>query len=305
MAVLAREYEDDADLRRMQELAADCWRLEGPFVDAHVGDLPWRMYQHVDKLSEVRVRLWLDDAGRAQAWAWLWQTRAELDFQLHPESRGLLVEVLEWFESAAEPREDGGITAWALEAHEETVAALAAAGYELDEADWYEHMVASLDDELGEPQAPEGYELRTVRGDEDVERRVAVHRAAFAPSRVVADSYRRVMQAWPYRPELDQVAVAPDGSFAAFCLCWLDEENRAGNLEPVGTHPDHRRRGLARAVSLAGLRALHAAGAETALVYSVGGSHASRLYKSLGFASQSRHLAFCKRLRESSDDVRR
>src|ERR671924_223017 len=265
MAVLAREYEDDADLRRMQELAADCWRLEGPFVDAHVGDLPWRMYQHVDKLSEVRVRLWLDDAGRAQAWAWLWQTRAELDFQLHPESRGLLLEVLEWFESAAEPRED----------------------------------------ELGEPQAPEGYELRTVRGDEDVERRVTVHRAAFAPSRVVADSYRRVMQAWPYRPELDQVAVAPDGSFAAFCLCWLDEENRAGNLEPVGTHPDHRRRGLARAVSLAGLRALHAAGAETALVYSVGGSHASRLYKSLGFASQSRHLAFCKRLRESSDDVRR
>src|ERR671936_569373 len=180
MAVLAREYEDDADLRRMQELAADCWRLEGPFVDAHVGDLPWRMYQHVDKLSEVRVRLWLDDAGRAQAWAWLWQTRAELDFQLHPESRGLLVEVLEWFESAAEAREDGGITAWALEAHEETVAALAAAGY-----------------------------------------------------------------------ELDQVAVAPDGSFAAFCLCWLYEENRAGNLEPVGTHSDHRRRGLARAVSLA------------------------------------------------------
>src|ERR671922_259471 len=162
MAVLAREYEDDADLRRRQGRAADCWRLEGPFVDAHVGDLPWRMYQHVDKLSEVRVRLWLDDAGRAQAWAWLWQTRAELDFQLHPESRGLLVEVLEWFESAAEPREDGGITAWALEAHEETVAALAAAGYELDEADWYEHMVASLDDELGEPQAPEGPRARGV-----------------------------------------------------------------------------------------------------------------------------------------------
>jgi ribosomal protein S18 acetylase RimI-like enzyme len=305
MPVLAREYEGDADLRRMQELAAECWRLEGPFVDAHVGDLPWRMYQHLDKLSEVRVDLWLDEVERVRAWAWLWQTRGELDFQLHPESRELLGEVLEWFESAAEPSDEGDVMAWALEAHEETVAALEAAGYELDGASWYEHMVVSLDEALTEAHVPEGYELRTVRGDEDVERRVAVHRAAFAPSRVVPESYRRVMQAWPYRPELDQVAVAPDGSFAAFCLCWLDEENLVGNLEPVGTHPDHRRRGLARAVSLAGLRSLRTAGAETALVYSVGGSHTTQLYESVGFTSRSRHLAFRKRLRESSGDVRR
>jgi ribosomal protein S18 acetylase RimI-like enzyme len=113
------------------------------------------------------------------------------------------------------------------------------------------------------------------------------------------------MQAWPYRPELDQVAVAPDGSFAAFCLCWLDEGNRVGDLEPVGTHPDHRRLGLARAVCLAGLRSLRDAGADTALVYSVGGSGATRLYESVGFASRSRHLAFRKPARELAGNVRR
>jgi ribosomal protein S18 acetylase RimI-like enzyme len=106
------------------------------------------------------------------------------------------------------------------------------------------------------------------------------------------------MSAWPYRPELDQVAVAPDGSFAAFCLCWLDEENRVGNLEPVGTHPDHRRLGLARAVCLAGLRSLRAADADTALVHSVGGSAATRLYESVGFTARSRHLPFRKPGRE-------
>jgi ribosomal protein S18 acetylase RimI-like enzyme len=289
----------------MQELAAECWRLQGPFVDAHVGDLPWRMYQHLDKLSEVHVRLWLDGDGRARAWAWLWQERGELDFQLHPESPGLLGDVLEWFESEAQPNEDGVLTAWALEAHGETVAGLDSEGYEVGEGDWYEHMLAPLGPELAEPEVPDGFELRTVRGDEDVERRVEVHRAAFAPSRVVPESYRRVMQAWPYRPELDQVAVAPDGSFAAFCLCWLDEGNRVGDLEPVGTHPDHRRLGLARAVCLAGLRSLRDAGADTALVYSVGGSGATRLYESVGFASRSRHLAFRKPARELAGNVRR
>jgi ribosomal protein S18 acetylase RimI-like enzyme len=301
----ARDYEGDRDLRLMQELAAECWRLQGPFVDAHVGDLPWRMYQHLDKLKEVRVRLWLDDDGRARAWAWLWQDRGELDFQLHPDSPGLLGDVLEWFESTAQPNEDGMVTAWALEAHEDTVAALRSAGYEPGESGWYEHMLVPLGPEPPEPEVPDGFLLRTVRGDEDVERRVEVHRAAFAPSRVVPESYRQVMRAWPYRPELDHVAVALDGSFAAFCLCWLDEDNRVGDLEPVGTHPDHRRLGLARAVCLAGLRSLRAAGAETALVYSVGDSGATRLYESIGFRSRSRHLPFRKPARELAGTVRR
>jgi ribosomal protein S18 acetylase RimI-like enzyme len=289
--ILAREYESDADLRLMQDLAAECWRLQAPFVDAHVGDLPWRMYQHLDKRKEVRVRLWLDGRRRARAWAWLWP-KGELDFQLHPGSPELLAEVLEWFESAAK---QGVGKAWALEAHEDTVAALEAASYEVEEGSWGEHMVAPLVPEPRAPEVPDGFELHTVRGDEDVERRVEVHRAAFAPSRVVPESYRRVMRAWPYRPELDQVAVAPDGTFAAFCLCWLDEDNRVGNLEPVGTHPDYRRLGLARAVCLAGLRSLHSAGADTALVHSVGGSDATRLYESVGFVSRSRLLPFRKR----------
>lgn len=236
MPILAREYESDADLRLMQELAAECWRLEGPFVDAHVGDLPWRMYQHLDKLREVRVRLWLDDTGRARAWAWLWQ-EGELDFQLHPASAGLLGEVLEWFESAAQPDEQGVIRAWTLEAHEQTVAALEAAGYELDDGSWYEHMLAPLGAEPPSPDVPCGFELRPVRGDDDVERRVEVHRAAFAPSRVVPESYRRVMRAWPYRPELDHVAVAPDGTFAASVCAGSTRTTASASSSPSALIP--------------------------------------------------------------------
>lgn len=102
------------------------------------------------------------------------------------------------------------------------------------------------------------------------------------------------MRAWPYRAELDWVAVAPEGSFAANCLCWLDEENKIAEVEPVGTHPDHRRRGLAAAVCLAALRAARAAGAETGLVYPVNGLPAATLYESIGFRAISRHLTFRK-----------
>jgi ribosomal protein S18 acetylase RimI-like enzyme len=304
--LLSRAYEGDGDLRLMQGLAAECWRLQAPFVDAHVGDLAWRMYQHLDKLAEVRIRLWLGDDQRPLGWAWLWLP-AELDFQLHPEaSPAVLDDMLAWFEAEAQPSGGGHVQAWALEAHGRTVAALEAAGYERSDDSWYEHMVAPLAEQLPEPELPRGFELRTVRGEEDVERRVEVHRAAFAPSRVVAESYRRVMRSWPYRPGLDHVVVAPDGAFAAFCLCWLDEVNRVGDLEPVGTHPNYRRRGLGRAVCLAGLRSLREAGADTALVYSVGRSDASRLYESIGFAAESRHLPFRKRSRrESPGDVRR
>jgi len=39
----------------------------------------------------------------------------------------------------------------------------------------------------------------------------------------------------------------------------VDDENAAGLFEPVGTHPAHQRRGLARAVCIDALHALRAA----------------------------------------------
>ena len=89
------------------------------------------------------------------------------------------------------------------------------------------------------------------------------------------------------------VVEAPDGSFAAFCLAWLDEENRVGELEPVGVHEDHRRRGLGRAVSLAALARLREAGADTCVVYAVERADYPAplaLYTSLGFESRARHV---------------
>ncbi len=94
--------------------------------------------------------------------------------------------------------------------------------------------------------------------------------------------YRNIQRAPLYRRDLDIVAVAPDGKFAAFCTVWFDDATRTGAFEPVGTGPDHQRRGLGRAVMYEGLRRLKRLGAKMAYVGSYSpGAHA--LYASAGF----------------------
>lgn len=78
--------------------------------------------------------------------------------------------------------------------------------------------------------------------------------------------------------------VAPDGSFAAFAIAWHDEVNHIGSLEPVGTHPNHRRKGLGKAVVLHAMHQMKDAGMQWATVANEGSNEASRaLYQSCGF----------------------
>ena len=121
-------------------------------------------------------------------------------------------------------------------------------------------------DEIEEPRVPDGYRLITMAEYEDTASRSAAHRSAFTPSRFTDEVYAVVRKTWPYRADLDCVAVAPDGSVASYTLAWLDEVNRVGELEPVGTHEAHRRKGLGRAVNLFALQRLRDEGATRALV---------------------------------------
>jgi RimJ/RimL family protein N-acetyltransferase len=162
----------------------------------------------------------------------------------------------------------------------------------------YIHHVRSLTDPLPDPTIPDGFALRHVRGPGDIERRVAVHRSAFAPSRMTPTRYRNVMASGDYRPGLDWVAVAPTGEFAAFCNIWLDQKNAVALLEPVGTADGYRRMGLARAACQAAMRAAAALGADTAIVLSADDNPGSlALYRSLGFEESGRTYRFTKGMR--------
>lgn len=274
----------------MQALQQELWALEGPQVLTHVGDLAWWLHRGAEK--DWNRRLWLD-GDRCVAWAWLWPPAA-LDYDVHPEHRGGSVEreVLEWFESEAAGTDL--LTTFALEGDADRLAVLTERGYGASEPlSWYAYHVQELDRELPDPVVPDGFTLRTVRTEADFHQRVALHRAVWAPSRLTEEGYRKVTSAWPYRADLDCVVEASDGTFAAYVLCWFDEENGVGEFEPVGTHPDYRRRGLGAAVCRYGLRRLQEEGARSAIVYGGGRDEDKRsraLYESIGFRRHSRAI---------------
>jgi ribosomal protein S18 acetylase RimI-like enzyme len=278
------------DIRRMQQLVATAWRLEGPLVQHHVGDVAWARWSIAGREDDWRFRVW-EDGGELVAWAWLHLPR-RLDFQVHPERRELLDDVLDWFEAEA----TGELVTFALVEDGATVARLERRGYRRAGPDepWLAYLSRPLD-AVEPPVVPDGFVVRHVRGEADVARRAAVHRAAWHPSRVTEESHRAVMAAHPYRRELDCVVEAPDGTFASYCLAWLDEENRVGELEPVGTDPRFRRRGLAAAVCTYALLQLRAHGAETAIVYPRGDPAYPvplRLYESIGFRAYASRVMF-------------
>jgi len=193
-------------------------------------------------------------------------------------------EAIAWFlDEARLERAHGGVpgrlAAWS-DAGSDLDALLDREGFAPDPDGGYVHRAIRLRGTPTDPDPVDGYVLFGVSLDGDLGRRVEVHRAAFDPSRMTIERYGSVMGMPLYRPELDVVAVAPDGTFAAFCLAWYDPETRVGLFEPVGTHPDHRRRGLAAAVCREALRRLAAVGAEGALGIAKAGTR--RLAKDMG-----------------------
>jgi ribosomal protein S18 acetylase RimI-like enzyme len=102
-----------------------------------------------------------------------------------------------------------------------------------------------------------------------------------------------------YDRGLDLVAVAPDGQLAAYGMGhYSAEENRlskqaVGYVDPVATHPDFQRKGLARALLLAGSARLKERGLEFARVSTWGENTAMiRTAESAGFHLSSTTIFF-------------
>ena len=122
------------------------------------------------------------------------------------------------------------------------------------------------------------------RGDREVVDRVALGGAAFGRTALSVPRYQALRAGPGYDASLDVVAVDARGRLAAFCLAWHDPITRTGELEPIGCHPDHRRRGLARAVIQEALARLRERNADQVVVYTGCANRGARaLYEALGF----------------------
>jgi mycothiol synthase len=174
-------------------------------------------------------------------------------------------------------------------------AVLARRGYQRDTDGYtFVRFHQPLDMPMTVPRLPPGFTVRHVT-EADFAERVALHREVWAGSRVTVNSYRGMRAVMGYLPDLDIVAVAPDGTLASYCICWYDPESRTGLYEPVGTRPAYRGQGIGKAVITEGLRRLQTHGAQLAIVHTNEGNTAAiRLYKSAGFRVVSRDHPYRK-----------
>ena len=107
----------------------------------------------------------------------------------------------------------------------------------------------------------------------------------------------RTLRCPEYIPELDLVAVEPDGRLAGFCVCWLDRTggSTVGQIEPVGVRPDLVKQGLGRGILSQGLRQLYLLGAQQVYVETDSyRSPALGLYESVGFQVKQDVLVYRK-----------
>ncbi len=274
---------------------------------------------------ETNIRLWRDEAGLA-AFGWFQPPDTVLfDVRTDLEDTPLGGEVLSWAEDRR-PRFPPGypfhvdlksMQEWAeaiekpvphrLSANRYLVASalgsdtgrqrlLEQRGFEL--SGHFEPVLTRSLDSIATPVTQQPFELRNVE-ESELDARVALHAAAWAPSRgFTLDRYREIRSLTEvFDPTLDIVAVAADGMLASCTIAWADPVSRIGSFEPFGTRPEYRGTGVSQAVLHEGFRRLADKGMTFARIYTAGFNQpAIRLYENCGFVHVDDNRTYLKRL---------
>lgn len=218
--------------------------------------------------------------------------RGEAFFQFHPacHSAELLSEMLDAAEAKLpNPKEDGAqeLIAWVNAEDTLFKNLLTERGYARSKYSAEYMRRRFFTQPIPDRVPPVGYTVRALGDESELPARSWLSWKAFHPGEPDEryqgwEWYKNVQRVPIYNRDLDIVASALDGELAAFCTAWVDPITRTAVFEPVGTHPNHQKRGLGRAVMSECLRRAQKLGATLATVSSYDKA-AHTLYESMGF----------------------
>lgn len=162
----------------------------------------------------------------------------------------------------------------------------------------------SLNQPLPLPELSQGFQLSYLKNPDQIPAWVEMYNQSFVDHWNHYDISVETVKYWhtlpDYQPELDIIAIAPDGTFAALCSCRLKPQPHrnihTGWIEWLGTRRGFRRMGLGRAMLFAGMRQLQQIGADTVKlsVDSQSLTGANHLYESVGFRPVETVLSWVK-----------
>jgi GNAT superfamily N-acetyltransferase len=279
MKLTRRNFRDEEDFWRMREflrqtlLCNDLREKSWPVMRLDY----WRWHciencKGCESMEKVSF-LWETPDGRLAA-VLNPEEAGQVFLHIHPDyqTEVLEQEMISFAEKTLSIKKEGknAIAIWADSEVSQRQAVLAGRGY--TRGRWVENQWrCELDAAIPQAHPAEGYIVRSLGPREELPARSWASWRAFHP-----DEPREAYQGWDwylniqrcplYRRDLDIVAATASDEIASFATFWYDDATRTAYIEPVGTMPEHQRRGLARAVITEGLRRVQWMGAKRAFV---------------------------------------
>jgi ribosomal protein S18 acetylase RimI-like enzyme len=314
-----RPYLGDIDLQPLVELFNACEAVDR--LDDHVTTTDLRLEFSDPSLDPERdLSLWEDANGNLIGFGHLWirQSGEEADgwlwFRVHPQARyhDLEFEIITWGEKRLQEigQAQGvpvNLRTGCRDHLPDRIQILEKAGFVIDRE--FLTMSRSLIVPLAEAPLPQGFTLTYIHNRAEMEAWVDLYNESFIDHwnhhHLTIDEHCYWLDNDPnYQPNLDLVAIAPDGTFAAFCLCRIDREYNSdrgcheGWISSLGTRRGFRRMGLGRSMLIAGMQHLWQTGIDTAKlgVDTQNPNCALHLYESVGFRRLHRRLSYVKPL---------
>ena len=300
-----RSYGDETDWCAIANLIDACETVDRLGEEVSATEL--KLVLDAPKLDKARdVQLWEDGNYKLIGLALLDMpdSQDEIDaylwFYVHPNVRGEGLEkhIIKWGEQrlhevGKKRNLSGKLRTYSREDKTDEIMLFEKQGFTVDRYFWT--MARSLCDPIPTPEFPADFALTHVSGEKDIQPWVEMFNQSFIDHwnhhDLTAETVLYWMQDPNYQPELDLIAVSGDRKFAAFCDCQIKPQQNArsgatdGWIELLGTRRDYRKMGLGKAMLLAGLHRLKAAGANTAKLSVDADSltGATKLYQSVGF----------------------
>lgn len=264
MKIISRNYNLDEDLELIMQFLRSVYQetksLQNWFPDRfenscddHISDI--RIWEEIDETRSPPQHKLVAFANPEDPFCYF--------IQIHPDYSFLEREIIQWIESHSvakktDFKQEQKLNIITVDGNSSREKILTELGFKKRTDRIYGHLrFRPLDMPIEEYSLPDGFIIRSVEGKPDHEQLARAVRTVFGHGEWFnAELSERIRQRSFHKPDLDLVAVAPNGTIASFCTFRVDPESRITQLEPMGTLPEFRKLGLAKALLSEGFKRL-------------------------------------------------